>query len=240
VQNQIVEFTICRVTAGDSFQGAEFRVVGLPAGSVVLSRAVYPGAIEIGDPLAGGVNLGLPACDNEAIVVLYQYRVLLLNVEEALLTVEAHTSPSNPAFQCPNTNRCDAPVFTKSCEWGGWAELGLPPSDPFPADGAVGVPQDVQLSWTPGTVSACGIVDGAATYVYLGTDQDPPFVYQNFDPSGFAGPFDPGVLMANQTYTWRVVHNSNGTVTGPLWSFTTGQTLPVESTTWHAVKRMYR
>ena len=55
--------------------------------------------------------------------------------------------------------------------------------------------------------------------------------------------FDPGALQPNTTYYWAV-QLSSGLETGvrsPVWTFTTGAgTVPVRSTTWGAVKALYR
>jgi hypothetical protein len=239
-EESVIEFYVRWEGHPTDIQGAEFRIVGLPQGSVVLSKIVHPGAIEVGDPLAAGVDLGFPVCDNGAEVVLYHYQILLVDPAAFNLSIEQHTTPSNPTFTCSHIVRCDAPTFTKECAQGYVSTVGVKPSEPMPAEGAVQVPQETMLSWTRGSVSACGIRHGANTSIFLGTDPDPPLVGQNIDPSGFQGPFDPGLLLPNTVYYWRVSHDSNGLVTGPLWSFTTGVTVAVAEQPWHKVKRLYR
>jgi PKD domain len=84
------------------------------------------------------------------------------------------------------------------------------PASPNPSDGAVGVSSSPTLTWTAA---------GATSYdVRLGTSSVPPLVATAQPGSSFAT----GQLIANTKYFWQIVaHNSNGTTTGPVWSFTT-------------------
>ncbi len=109
----------------------------------------------------------------------------------------------------------------------------------FTTPGAVGNPKPVNnttstemnatLSWTPS--------DSAASHqLYFGTDQD---AVRNADTGSpeYIGTrtlgnenYDPGLLEPNGSYYWRVdaVDSQGNTLTGPLWSFTTGAFLLVE------------
>jgi len=82
---------------------------------------------------------------------------------------------------------------------------------PFPADGAVDVPQDVLVSWEPGD-------SAIARDVYFGTENPPAFVGTT---SGLT--LDPGELEVSTTYYLKVVEiEANGTKNaGPVWSFAT-------------------
>jgi len=94
----------------------------------------------------------------------------------------------------------------------------LKASDPSPADGATDMPLNTTLSWTAGA--------GAASHdVYFGTDPTPDD--QGGGKSEFQGnqtstTFDPCTLAATTTYYWRIDEKDGGTVTGDVWSFTTG------------------
>jgi len=86
--------------------------------------------------------------------------------------------------------------------------------NPSPASGASGVVLNSTLSWSAGT--------GATSHdVYFGQDSTP-------DSGEFVGnqtsaTYSPGVLTASTTYYWRIDEvNAGGTVTGRVWSFTTG------------------
>ncbi len=85
-----------------------------------------------------------------------------------------------------------------------------PATNPTPADGATDVRPRSGLSWTAG--------DNTDSYeVFFGTDPDPASVgtqtANNYQPD----------MAANVTYYWRIAAtNQNGTVSGPVWSFTTG------------------
>jgi parallel beta-helix repeat protein len=94
--------------------------------------------------------------------------------------------------------------------------------DPFPADDAIGISINADLSWTGGDPDPGDTV----TYdIYFGTNATPPF-------RGTIGPYpatqssityDPGALAGATTYYWRIIAtDSHGISTeGPLWDFTT-------------------
>lgn len=102
----------------------------------------------------------------------------------------------------------DLDVFT-----GNW--LGGPPSsrkasNPSPSVGATGVSTSAVLSWTAGF--------GATSHdVYFGTSSPPSFIHdQN------AATFDPGTMVVDTKYYWRIDEVSAwGTTTGTVWTFTT-------------------
>lgn len=83
------------------------------------------------------------------------------------------------------------------------------PADPGPADAAQGQPTSLALSWSN---------LGAAEYeVYFGTGQDPPLAARVEEPS-----WSPPGLATGTTYYWKVaVTTPCGSVSGPVWSFTT-------------------
>jgi hypothetical protein len=86
--------------------------------------------------------------------------------------------------------------------------------NPAPANNAVDVAPDANLSWTAGS--------GAVSHnVYFGTSNPPSF--QN---NQTATTFDLGVLDFNTTYYWHIDEvNGPNTVTGDLWMFTTASGL---------------
>ncbi|MGA2092466.1 MAG: CotH kinase family protein, partial [Sedimentisphaerales bacterium] len=83
-------------------------------------------------------------------------------------------------------------------------------TNPTPATASINVSLTPTLSWTAGT--------GATSHdVYFGAFN--PGIFQG-NQTGTA--FSPGTLLTNTTYYWRVdEHNAGGTITGPVWSFTT-------------------
>ena len=85
-----------------------------------------------------------------------------------------------------------------------------------PSNGATGVANDADLSWSGGNSQCPGLT---ATYaVYFGTTNPPPFDHNN----GTVKSWDPGPLDYSATYYWRIVsQDANGETTGPVWSFTT-------------------
>jgi hypothetical protein len=83
-------------------------------------------------------------------------------------------------------------------------------SNPGPADSAVDVSIDADLSWTAGTGST-------SSDVYFGTTS--PGTFQG---NQTATTFEPGTMANDTTYYWRIDEvNAEGTTTGNVWSFTT-------------------
>jgi hypothetical protein len=98
-------------------------------------------------------------------------------------------------------------------------------SGPNPADGAVDVKPSVTLSWDAGAVAA-------SHDVYFGMDADAVANATKSSPE-YKGPkalgeesYDPGKLLLNTTYYWRVDEVNNASTDSPwagnVWSFTTG------------------
>jgi hypothetical protein len=99
----------------------------------------------------------------------------------------------------------------------GWLQLVPPPEqafDPDPSDGEAAVPIDQILSWSAG-------LDAQSHDVYFGTDPNPgPAEFQGNQPGTT---FDPGGLVFDQQYFWRIDEvGEAGTTTGVVWGFTTG------------------
>jgi hypothetical protein len=143
-----------------------------------------------------------------------------------------------PPFMCNQTTTTLAPgslpqstkFYWRIDEINGWGitrgqvwkftTMMLPPpmpgqaSNPNPADAATGVLVDQDLSWTPGS--------GAISHdVYLGTSMILPFIKNQT-----AATFEPGRMELGTKYYWRINEKTtSGTITGPLWSFTTS-TIP--------------
>ena len=83
-------------------------------------------------------------------------------------------------------------------------------SNPNPANGAMNVSTNADLSWTadPNAVSHD---------VYFGTTSPPPFIINQT-----ATIFDPGTMAGNTRYYWRIDEvNPSWTTTGTVWTFTT-------------------
>jgi len=98
---------------------------------------------------------------------------------------------------------------------------------PTPCDGAGEIETDISLAWSPGSTAAWHEVyfGTSATAVANATDPALPpgrgKIYENN--------FDPGQLMLNTTYYWRVDEaGPAGKYAGPVWSFTTRACILVE------------
>jgi hypothetical protein len=91
-------------------------------------------------------------------------------------------------------------------------------NNPSPADSAVDVDIDADLSWTPGSGST-------SSDVYFGTDSTPDS--GEFQGNQTATTYDPGTLANGATYYWRIDEvNAAATTTGTVWSFTTIVAVP--------------
>jgi hypothetical protein len=88
------------------------------------------------------------------------------------------------------------------------------PGSPSPTDGATGVSTAPTLAWSS---------TGATTYdVSFGTSNPPPQVLAGQTTASYA----PTGLSNSTTYFWQIVsHNTAGTTSGPVWSFTTAAPL---------------
>lgn len=112
--------------ASGGMTGAEFRVDGIPFGWITLEVANPAANVVIGDPMGDGTNIAFPSCQTGTggKVLLFTITVIPSTaVSDLILTVEMHTNPSNPNFQCPLVTLCDIPAFTKLCVCGGQAVI---------------------------------------------------------------------------------------------------------------------
>ena len=103
----------------------------------------------------------------------------------------------------------------------------IAPCEPWPENGATGVPDGAVLSWGCGDCEyGCKV-----TYdIYFGTEAEPPLVSPDFEQKRY----NPGALEPDTRYYWKVVAKSPlGSTPGELWDFhteevscTTNPTLP--------------
>ena len=96
-----------------------------------------------------------------------------------------------------------------------------------PADGATNGPVSPSLSWDPGFT--CFLSTGSV--VYLGTSPNPPQVAVSVQSPYSIGPLQPGTK-----YYWKIADPG----AGPVWSFTTTSNVAARSSTWGAIKALYR
>jgi len=123
----------------------------------------------------------------------------------------------------------DPPATYKGDVWSFTTQGGV--GSPNPSNGAVDVKQTQILTWSPG-------VYAASHQVYFGTDKE---VVRNANTGSpeykgsrnlGAESYDPGKLLWDATYYWRIdeVNNVNADSPwkGPVWSFTTANFLVVD------------
>jgi len=107
-------------------------------------------------------------------------------------------------------------------------------SAPFPPDGSDKILLNAVLTW-----DTCDPEQVPTEHtIFFGTDPDPPQVLDRFHDYSY----DPGPLMPATTYYWTVGawHRCGAALAkGPVWEFTTTPDVPVERSTWGAVKALY-
>jgi len=90
------------------------------------------------------------------------------------------------------------------------------PSNPSPANGAVNVNINADLSWTGGDPDP----EDTVTYdIYFGTTSPPPILVYGHPNTTY----DPGTMNQNTKYYWKIVawDNFGESAAGPIWNFTT-------------------
>lgn len=102
--------------------GAEFRIVGLPAGWTAQSTPNPAAFLVLGDPFGAGANISFFSGQPGACVNLFVVDVTATSgVSDVVLSVTAHQDPSNSGFQCPRLSMDWTPVFPLICVDGGIA-----------------------------------------------------------------------------------------------------------------------
>lgn len=114
--------------------------------------------------------------------------------------------------------------------------------DPYPADGATGMPMDTKLNWG---VNSCGTTVGlgvAWDELHFGMTPEPPKVVSDVTMEIIQQPYDPGPLLSGTTYYWKAkwVDTDIGTVESPVWRFTTSVGVRTGLSTWGQIKALYR
>jgi len=111
------------------------------------------------------------------------------------------------------------------------------PSNPWPPDGATNVPLAPELLWEsePTAGTGLGVFE---TRLFFGLTPNPPLINATVYPPHPLGPLAPST-----TYYWQVisiVYDFGGAGVGPVWHFTTTSSTPIRSSTWGAIKALYR
>jgi hypothetical protein len=141
------------------------------------------------------------------------------NLPDSFYTID-YLVPSTWYICSVYPNYLDVPVSTNcGVTWDFFVseEVWPPgtPYDPSPASGAVDVAVDTDLSWSVYNPNG----DVFSFDVYLDTLPDPELVVEDLDMTAY----DPGILMGEKTYYWKVVVFSSpaDSVAGPTWTFAT-------------------
>lgn len=112
-----------------AFTGAEFRVVGLPAGWFVFSTPSPQASVAIGDPFGAGANIAFGDYLLSDRVLLYTCTVWpAAPGAQATLQVTAHSAPAHPIYVCPLAIVGDCPADPRACVGGGTLFVNQPRS----------------------------------------------------------------------------------------------------------------
>ncbi len=107
--------------AVDGMTGAEFRVANVPS-AWFNTVTPTPAANTVLGNLFTGTNVAFAGCQPGPWVLLYTVNTFAVSALGPMdWQVLAHSTPSNPDFNCPLLVFCDAPVYTKICVSGGEA-----------------------------------------------------------------------------------------------------------------------
>lgn len=110
------------------------------------------------------------------------------------------------------------------------------PVNVFPPDGASEVSTNVTITWDVFEGPRyCQLLYNVWTWMFFGTDPEPPRVARFH-----GGAFAPGQLEPDVTYYWRVKLWLGATYTlSPVMEFTTTDEVPVARQSWGAIKALY-
>jgi hypothetical protein len=99
----------------------------------------------------------------------------------------------------------------------------LKPNNPAPADNAIDVSINIEISWVGGDSNPGDTV----TYDVMFGTTSPPITQLRDDTT--ATSFNPGLLTNNTTYYWQVTATDNhgASTAGEEWKFTTGNNPPI-------------
>ena len=111
--------------------GAEFRLDSFPSGWFVTAVPNPAANFVLGDPIVEGTNLAFDACQGSVLpaapVLLFTLNYFATStLDQHVMSIVAHSMPSNPQFNCPLVVLCDPPTYTKLCVVGGRAAFNDP------------------------------------------------------------------------------------------------------------------
>jgi len=152
------------------------------------------------------------------ILVLSDHETGGLDYDEVAGTVEwsskNHTGLNVPVYAYGDNANLVRDVMDNTFIWTVVTSDGEPveATNSYPADGTINLSPETDLSWFSG-------LDAASHNVYFGTDPDNlALVFEQLNECTF----DPGSLIPNTTYYWRIdeVYEEE-VIEGIVWSFTT-------------------
>jgi hypothetical protein len=216
---------------GSRFESLAFRITGLSIDDQVIPLEITPNpeaAYAEGNPFEEGARITFPSCQEGTEPVLLYTATLV-----PLQAIDASLSEVRGDADCPIATDCDA---TETCFFSylSMYQILMPPSNPYPPDGAVGVSPNVRLSVHWG--DSCTCLGLPCTWLDFGVDPDPP----NFDGGCDIPLPQPAPLQPFTKYYWRVREDYCGSVTSPVWSFTTGAPVAARELSWSHVKILFR
>jgi hypothetical protein len=217
--------------------GVSIYFVDAPNTNFTLTNNIfYDNGLAIFDTLG---NLGTAALDAFASPYSMLKNVLILGAFESSYPADNFFPATEAEVEFTDSAANDYELLVSSpyhnaatdgddigARFGSAPPVTLPgaPTTPSPADGAIDVALDTDMTWVSG-----GNTD---TYnVAFGFTISPPTV--SLAQVGTTYTF-PSLLIAGRTYYWRITANNDiGSTSGPLWSFTTLAAEPTPSPVYH-------
>ena len=93
--------------------------------AIPISFNLPTGAFSVGSGVRDGLFVIFPACQTagpSGVVLIGTVGLISFDpIGEHTLSIRAHLTPSQPAFNCPQLQLCDSPAFTRVCVPGGQA-----------------------------------------------------------------------------------------------------------------------
>lgn len=239
--NQVMELYVLAAIGPEGAAGARFCISEPSDATLVLVGSTPNGAyLTVGGPDTG-MSIVFAGCLSNTTTQLLTLRYLApgpVDLSEIQIVADPAGDTGQPEVADCAFNMVPVPVvnqgfFSTTGAAGGYSP---PPRDPVPGNGATGVSVTFDnLGWDiDGPHSPCQLPLGTAEIqeLYFGTDPNPPLHSPWWSPLN---------LQPNTTYYWRLVVNNVGyVVSGPVWSFTTETPNAARTSTWGAVKALYR
>ncbi|MCD6394893.1 MAG: tandem-95 repeat protein, partial [Planctomycetes bacterium] len=156
-------------------------------------------------------SAGLDAISHDVYFGTDAGNLILVSAEQAMLSYDPGALQQDMTYYWA-VDEHDSGVGVTTGDLWSFTTLTMKATNPSPADIAINVGVNADLSWIAGA-------DAVSHDVYFGTN---PASLPLVSPTQAEITYDPGTLLQDTTYYWAIdEHDSGGVTAGDLWSFTT-------------------